>query len=177
MAEPTYGLIARFETPGALMRAAAQVRDAGYKQWDCISPCPIHGLDDAMGLKRSLVPRISLCGGITGFCTGMSMIFYMNGYDYRLTVGGKPLFSPLFAFPVSYELTILFTAFATIIGMFILNGLPMHYHPVLNSEQMRRGTDDQFFIVIEAADVRYDPEDTRAFLTKLGGHEVTELEG
>jgi hypothetical protein len=177
MAEPTYGLIARFETPGALMRGAAKVRDAGYKNWDCITPCPIHGLDDAMGLGRSRVPRISLCGGVTGFCTGMSMIFYMNGYDYRLTVGGKPFFSPLFAFPVSYELTILFTAFATIIGMFVLNGLPMHYHPVLNSEQMRRASDDQFFIVIEATDGRYDPAETRAFLTSVGGHEVAELEG
>jgi hypothetical protein len=91
-------------------------------------------------------------------------------------VGGKPLFSPLFAFPVSYELTILFTAFATIGGMFFLNGLPMHYHPVLNYDQIRRGTDDLFFIVIEKIDYRYDPENTRALLAKLGGREIQEIE-
>jgi hypothetical protein len=176
MAERPYGLIATFETPGALMRAAEQVRDAGYRRWDCITPFPIHGLDKAMGVGRSRVPRISLCGGITGFCTGMSMIWFMDKYDYALTVGGKPFFSPLFAFPVSYELTILFTAFATIGGMFFLNGLPMHYHPVLNYDQIRRGTDDLFFIVIERSDPRFNPDNTRALLAKVGGGDITELE-
>jgi hypothetical protein len=176
MAAPTYGLIATFDTPGAVMRAAEQVRDAGYRKWDVITPFPIHGIDKAMGVGRSRVPRISLSGGITGFCTGMTMIWYMDKYDYALTVGGKPFFSPLFAFPVSYELTILFTAFATIGGMFVLNGLPMHYHPVLNYEHIRRGTDDLFFIVIERSDPRYNAENTRALLEKIGGREISELE-
>ena len=176
MAEKFYGLIATFDTPGAVMHDAEQVRDAGYRQWDVITPFPIHGLDQAMGVGRSRVPRISLAGGITGFCTGMSMIWFMDKFDYPLTVGGKPLFSPLFAFPVSYELTILFTAFATIGGMFVLNGLPMHYHPVLNYDQIRRGTDDLFFIVIEKADPRFNAENTKALLAKVGGREITELE-
>jgi hypothetical protein len=176
MAEKPYGLIATFSTPGAIMHAAEQVRDAGYRKWDCVTPFPIHGLDKAMGLGRSRVPRISLAGGITGFCTGMSMIWFMDKFDYPITVGGKPFFSPLFAFPVSYELTILFTAFATIGGMFFLNGLPMHYHPVLNYEKIRRGTDDLFFLVIERSDPRYNAENTRALLEKLGGTEISELE-
>jgi hypothetical protein len=176
MPEKSYGLIATFDTPAALMHAAEQVRDAGYRKWDCITPFPIHGMDKAMGVGRSRVPRISLCGGITGFCTGMIMIWFMDKFDYPLIVGGKPLFSPLFAFPVSYELTILFTAFATIGGMFILNGLPMHYHPVLNYDHIRRGTDDLFFIVIEKADPRFNPENTRALLEKIGGRAIAELE-
>jgi hypothetical protein len=176
MAAPQYGLIATFDTPGAVMHAAEQVRDAGYRRWDVISPFPIHGIDKAMGVGRSRVPRISLAGGITGFCTGMTMIWYMDRFDYPITVGGKPFFSPLFAFPVSYELTILFTAFATIGGMFFLNGLPMHYHPVLNYDNIRRGTDDLFFIVIERADPRFNAENTRALLQKLGGRDIAELE-
>jgi hypothetical protein len=176
MASQPYGLIATFDTTSAVYHAAEKVRDAGYRQWDCITPLPIHGLDKAMGLARSRVPRISLAGGITGFCTGMSMIWYTDAFDYPVIVGGKPFFSPLFAFPVSYELTILFTAFATIIGMFILNGLPMHYHPVLKYRDMRRGTDDLFFIVIEAADPRFDAAGTRELLQKLGGRNVEELE-
>ena len=97
-------------------------------------------------------------------------------YDYQLIVGGKPLFSPMFAFPVSYELTILFTAFATIGGMFFLNGLPMHYHPVLKYEHIRRGMDDQFFIVIEARDPRFNLANTKALLEKAGGKNISELE-
>ena len=176
MAEKTHGLISTFDTAGALVHAAQMVRDAGYRRWDCITPCPIHGLDKAMGLGRSRVPRFSLVGGITGFCTGMTMIWYMDKFDYALTVGGKPFFSPLYAFPISYELTILFTAFATIGGMFLVNGLPMHYHPVLNYEHIRCGTDDLFFIVIEKADPRYDAANTKALLEKAGGREIVEIE-
>ena len=171
-----YGLIATFEKTPDLYRAAEQVRDAGYRNWDCITPFPVHGLDKAMGLRRSIVPRISLAGGITGFCTGMSLIWWTGAYDYKLTVGGKPLFSPMFAFPVSYELTILFTAFATIIGMFVVNGLPRHYHPVLKYGQIKRGMDDAFFIVIEARDPRFNLANTTALLEKAGGKEIKELE-
>jgi hypothetical protein len=171
-----YGLIATFETAPALYHAAENVRDAGYRYWDCITPFPVHGLDKAMGLRRSIVPRISLAGGITGFITGMSMIWWTGAVDYKLIVGGKPLFSPMFAFPVSYELTILFTAFATIIGMFVLNGLPMHYHPVLKYDHIGRGMDDTFFIVIEARDPRFNLANTKALLEKAGGKAIAELE-
>ncbi len=176
MAAQPYGLIATFQTPAEIYHAAEQVRDAGYKNWDVIAPCPLHGLDKAMGLKRSIVPRISLAGGITGFCTGMSLIWFADSFDYPILVGGKPFFSPMFAFPVSYELTILFTAFATIIGMFIVNGLPMHYHPVLKYPKIKRGMDDLFFIVIEARDPRFNAANTKALLVKIGGQEITDLE-
>lgn len=176
MAASNYGLIATFKTAPDLYHAAEQVRDAGYRYWDCITPFPVHGLDKAMGLRRSIVPRISLAGGITGFCTGMTMIWWTGEWDYPLTVGGKPLFSPMFAFPVSYELTILFTAFATIIGMFVVNGLPMHYHPVLKYDHIKQGLDDTFFIVIEARDPRYNLPNTKALLEKIGGADVKELE-
>ncbi len=176
MAAQPYGLVATFDTPVAIYHAAEQVRDAGYKNWDVIAPCPLHGLDKAMGLRRSIVPRISLAGGITGFCTGMSMIWFVDKYDYPLVVGGKPFFSPMFAFPVSYELTILFTAFATLFGMFFLNGLPMHYHPVLKYPKIKRGMDDLFFIVIEARDPRFHAANTKALLEKIGGKDITDLE-
>ena len=176
MSEKVYGLIAEFDNPADILHAAKKVRDAGYRRWDTFTPFPVHGLDKAMGLRRSIVPRISLAGGITGFCTGMSMIWWTGAYDYQITVGGKPLFSPMFAFPVSYELTILFTAFATIGGMFFLNGLPMHYHPVLKYDQIKRGMDDTFFIVIEARDPRFNLANTKALLEQAGGKEIKELE-
>lgn len=172
----TYGLIAAFDTTPGLYHACEKVRDAGFKQWDAITPFPVHGLDAAMGVRRSKVPRISICGGITGFCTGMTMIWYVDKFDYPLIVGGKPFFSPLFAFPVSYELTILFTAFATIIGMFILNGLPMHYHPVQKAPNLTRLLDDRLHIVIEARDPKFNATATREFLAQIGGQDIAELE-
>jgi hypothetical protein len=169
MAASLYGLIARFDTAPEIYHAAEKVRDAGYKNWDCITPFPVHGLDGAMGVRRSHVPKFSLLGGITGFATGMSMIWFTGSFDYPLVVGGKPYFSPLFAFPVSYELTILFTAFATIAGMFILNWLPQHYHLV-------RGLDDTFYVVIEARDPKFDLARAKALLTSAGAREISELE-
>ncbi|HEY4301559.1 MAG TPA: DUF3341 domain-containing protein [Candidatus Didemnitutus sp.] len=171
-----YGLIAAFDTAPDLYHACEQVRDAGFRRWDAITPFPMHGLDAAMGLPRSKVPRISLIGGITGFCTGMSLIWFTDAYAYPLIVGGKPFFSPLFAFPVSYELTILFTAFATISGMFYLNGLPMHYHPLQKAPQLTRLLDDRMHIVIESADPKFNAATTREFLAKIGGQDIAELE-
>jgi len=176
MASSSYGLIATFETPSGIYHAAQKVRDAGYKHWDCITPFPVHGLDGAMGIGRSLVPRISLVGGLVGFCTGMSMIYWTSAVDYPLIVGGKPFFSPMFAFPIAYELTILFAAFATIGGMFFRNGLPMHHHPVLKYDQIKRGMDDTFFIVIESRDPRFNLVNTQALLEQAGGKAIKELE-
>jgi hypothetical protein len=129
-----------------------------------------------MGVRRSKVPRFSLAGGLTGFCTGMSLIFWTGAWEYPLIVGGKPYFSPMFAFPISYELTILFTAFATIIGMFVLNKLPMHYHPVMKAPQFVRASDDRFYIVIEANDPKFNPAQTRALLQQIGGKDIAEIE-
>ncbi len=171
-----HGIIAAFDTVPQLYHACEQVRDAGYSQWDALTPFPIHGLDYAMGLRRSQVPRFSLAGGITGFCTGMSFIWWANAFEYPLIVGGKPYFSPMFAFPVSYELTILFTAFATIGGMFFLNKLPMHYHPVLKAPQFVRASDDRFYIVIEAHDPKFNAAATRELLAKIGGKDIVEIE-
>ncbi len=181
----TFGLIAKFDTPADIMHAAEQVRDAGYKSWDVITPFPIHGMDGAMGLRRSIVPRFTICGGTVGFIAGMSMIFITsatswnvpsNWAGYELIVGGKPLFSPQFAFPVSYELTILFSAFAAIAGMFILNKLPMHYHPVLKMEKVAESSDDKFFLYIEKGDPQFDPAKTRAFIESLHPVEISDLE-
>lgn len=176
MSKTFYGLIARFDTPAELMHAAEQVRDAGYRNWDVLSPFPIHGMDAAMGLKRSRVPRFTLAGGITGFTTGMLGIWAMNAWDYPLVVGGKPLFSPMFAFPVSYELTILLSAFGTIIGMFLLNRLPMHYHPVLKYDDVHRATDDAFYVVLEARDTKFSRDGARKLLLGAGAREINELE-
>jgi len=78
--------------------------------------------------------------------------------------------------PVADLLAILFTAFATIGGMLFLNRLPMHYHPVLKHDNIHRGMDDRFFIVIESRDPKFNLSATKSLLEKAGGKEITELE-
>jgi len=176
MADKLYGLMADFEHPGAVLRAAAKCRDKGFRKWDVLTAFPVHGLDEAMGLRRSRVPFFTFCGGITGFTIGLFMVWYMNSFDYPLIVGGKPYFSPIFPFPVAYELTILLSAFGTIGGMFFLNRLPMHYHPTMRVPDVAKATDDGMRIYIEAEDPLFDLAETRSFLEEIGGSNIQELE-
>lgn len=171
-----YGLVAEFKSTSAVYNAAKRVKDAGFKNWDVLAPFPIHGIDKVMGIPRSKVPRFTLLGGITGFSLGMFIVWFMNSFDYPLIVGGKPFFSPIFPFPVFYELTILLAAFGTFFGMFISNRLPMHYHPIFNKKWFSRATDDHFYIVIETKDPQFHQEQTKAFLEELGGMDITLVE-
>ncbi len=171
MSKP-YGYLALFESAPAVYHAARSVREAGFKKWDVFTPFPIHGMDGAMGLHRSKVPAFTLIGGIIGFATGMLTAWYMGQFDYPLIVGGKPFFSPIFPFPVAYELTILLAAFGTIGGMFITNRLPMHYHPVMNYDKFRHLTDDKFAVVIESGDELFSEAATREFLESLHPAEI-----
>jgi len=172
----SYGLVAEFDTPGDAMRAATSIRDAGFRKWDVHTPFPVHGLDAAMGIKNSPVGWFTFCGGCTGYTTGMLMIWFMNGFDYKIVVGGKPLFSPFYAFPVCYELTILFAAFATLIGMCFLNRLPRLYHPLLKNRRFAAVTHDKFFVVIETADPKYSPVETRKLLETAGSRHIELIE-
>ena len=177
MADSTtrFGLLAEFETTAEILHAAAQVRDAGYRRWDVFTPFPVHGMDEAMGLRSSKVGWFTFIGGVTGFTTGMLMIWWMNAFDYSIVVGGKPLFSPIYAFPVSYELTILLGAFGSLFGMLILNRLPRLYNPLFRSTRFHLVTHDRFFIVIESNDPRFSETETRKLLESAGSIHIEEV--
>ncbi len=175
-----YGLTATFNSAKDIYEAAAKVRDEGYTRWECYTPIPVHGLDAQMyGLDdqgypvRSKVPVFTLIGGATGFFTGMLIVWYMNAFDYPLIVGGKPFFSPIYPFPVFYELTILLAAFGTLFGMFFLNRLPRHNHPVFEHSKFGRTGDDKYMIVIEVDDPKFEEDETAEFLKTAGGKSVS----
>ena len=157
-------MLAEYDNPTACMRAAAKLRDAGFKRFDTHTPFPVHGMDKAMGLKDSKLGLIVFAMGLTGFSTACFIIWYMNFYDYPLVVGGKPPLSFPSMVPVCFELTVLFSAFGAVFGMFGLNQLPRHNHPLFESDRFRAATDDKFFVSVEVADPKYDLEKTKALL-------------
>lgn len=177
MAESTnnFGLLAEFESTADILHAAALVRDGGYQRWDVFTPFPVHGMDDAMGMQSSKVGWFSFIGGLTGFTTGMLMIWWMNAADYAIVVGGKPLFSPIYAFPVAYELTILLGSFGSLLGMLFLNRLPRLYNPLFRSSRFHLATHDRFFIAIEATDPRFSATETRRLLELAGSKHIEEV--
>jgi hypothetical protein len=171
-----FGMLARFPDPGALVGAAQAMRRAGYRRFDAHSPFPIHGMERAMGIRRSPLPWLVLGGGLMGFCCGLGLQIWINVFDYPLAISGKPFLSlPAFV-PVTFDLTVLFAAFAAIGGMLLLNFLPMLYHPLLKSRAFARATRDGFFISVEARDPLFDAERTRELLESLGGKNVELLE-
>lgn len=171
-----YAILAEFETPADVMHAAEKVRDQGFTRWDVHSPYPIHGMDDAMGIKNSKVGFFSFTGGVIGFTTGMVMIWWMNSVDYPILIGGKPMFSPMGAFPPSYELTILLGSFGTLFGMFFLNRLPRWYNPLLKNERFKKATHDRFYIVIETSDPKYSESEIRKLLSAQGSKHIELVE-
>ncbi|HPC59883.1 MAG TPA: DUF3341 domain-containing protein [Verrucomicrobiota bacterium] len=171
-----YGIIAEFRTAADILHAAEKVRDAGYQKWDVFTPFPVHGMDRAMGLKNSKVGWFAFLGGVAGYTTGMLMIWFMNALDYPLVVGGKPMFSPFYAFPPSYELTILFGAFGSLFGMLFLNRLPRLYHPLLKNRRFALVTHDRFFLVIECADPKYSEAQARKLLEEAGSRHIEMVE-
>jgi len=175
-ASKPYGLLAEFATPAETMHAATKLRDAGFRRWDVFTPYPVHGMDKAMGLKNSKVGWFSFLGGVTGYTTGMLMIWFMNKFDYPIPVGGKPLFSPFSAFPPSYELTILFGAFGALFGMLFLNRLPRLHHPLLKHRRFALATHDRFFIVVECEDPKFREGETRALLEAAGSKRLDWVE-
>jgi hypothetical protein len=171
-----YGIIAEFTTAASVLHAAEKVRDAGFRKWDVFTPFPVHGMDRAMGLRNSKVGWFTFLGGVTGYTTGMLMIWWMNAYDYAIVVGGKPMFSPYSAFPPSYELTILFGAFGSLFGMLFLNRLPRLHHPLLKNKRFALVTHNRFFVVIECDDPKYTEAETRKLLEEAGSNHIEVVE-
>ena len=173
-----YGYLAEFKNASQLYKAAEKVRDAGFKKWDCYTPYPVHGLDDAMGVKRSILPYFVFVGGLTGFITAIILAYGTQVGLYPTIVQGKPanIHTISAFFPVMFELTILFAALTCVFGMFGMNGLPRLHHPLLANDRFRRVTDDRFYIVIEARDPKFFRSRTEAFLGSIGAVAVEEVQ-
>ncbi len=172
----SYGLMAEFDTPTALVRAARQARTAGYRKMDAYSPFPIEELHDALGLPVSKLPMIVLGGGIFGALFGYGLQYWVATIAYPVNVGGRPLNSiPAFIVP-TFEMTILFAALAAVFGMIALNGLPQPYHPVFNTARFAMASRDRFFLCIESRDPSFDQVKTRQFLESLEPREVSDVE-
>jgi hypothetical protein len=164
-----YGLVAEFDSPAAILRAAEKVRAAGYRCWDAFTPFPIHGLDKVMGLKNSPAGWFAFFFAAGGFVAGMLMVWYMNTFDYPILTGGKPMFSPFAAFVPAYVLLVLSGAIGAVTGMLTLNGLPRFHHPVFQGRRFALASHDRFFLVIGANDPEFSETETRRLLEEAGG--------
>ncbi|RPI21367.1 MAG: DUF3341 domain-containing protein [Chloroflexota bacterium] len=168
--------MAQFEGPDDIVEAARRAYEKGYRRMDAYSPFPVEGLSEAVGMHQTRLPLIILAGGIAGALIGYGMQFYASVIDYPLNVGGRPLHSWPAFIPITFEMSILVAAFAAVLGMFALNGMPQPYHPVFNVPEFELASRESFFLAIEAADPLFDIDQTRQFLEELGAIRVSEIE-
>jgi hypothetical protein len=168
-----YCVAAEFPGPKELYHAAEKVRDKGFRWWDCYTPYAIHGLDKAMGLRKSWVGLFTLGGGLTGFTVAFLLETITSVYVYPMDTQGKPYFSlPAFV-PILDLLTILLSAIISITGMTLLCQLPRLHHPLWEWDDFHRATHDKFFIVIEANDPKFNEKVTSDLLREIGGTNLT----
>ena len=194
MSSTVYGLVAEFDDADSILEAADKIRDAGYRVVEAYTPFPVHGLAEKIAKEDIRVPWLMFGCGILGLCVAYGLEWSTNSplvekfihrapvdivtraWAYPMNIGGKPFHSWVSFIPPAYEWTILFTAFGAVFGMLLLNGLPRLYHSIFNAKNFERASQDKFFLCIEAADPKFDYENTWQFLQSLHPSDVSEVE-
>ena len=170
-----HGVVAEFVTPDGLVSACKRAHAAGYRRMDAYSPFPIEEAADAIGFRKTQVPLLTLCGGILGGLSGYLLQYWIHVLAYPLNVGGRPLHSwPSFII-ITFEMTVLFAGITAVVGMLTLNGLPQPYHPIFNHPRFTAASRDRFFLCIEAADPKFDRNETTLFLQGTDAIDVAEV--
>lgn len=175
MGERLWGLVAEFVEAGDAVRTARAVKEAGYKRFDAYSPMPMEELSDAVGMDKTRVPAVFLVAGIIGGLMGFGLCWYANVISYPWNIGGRPHNSWPAWIPITFELTVLFAAVSGAVGMFIMNRLPRHHHPLFNVAGFERAQRDRYFVAIEARDARFELGETRKLLEGFGPVRVEEV--
>ncbi|MCR9292315.1 MAG: DUF3341 domain-containing protein [bacterium] len=171
----SFGWMAEYEDENKLLDAARKVRDSGYTRIDAFTPFPVHGIDEALGIKPTVLPWFTFCAGATGTLTALTMQWWMNAYDYPYIISGKPFASWPAFIPVTFELTVLFSAFMTLFAMLGLNGLPKLSNALFNNPRFDRATDDRFFLWVDSRDKYFNSDKVRNLLADTGAIEVDEV--
>lgn len=172
MAKYKSGLAGIFVTEEEILTAAAGCRDLGLKEFDAITPYPVHGMEEACGIKRSWIPYVTFVAGITGLTLGLLLTWWTSAINWPLNVGGKPFFSlPAFV-PIMFELTILLAALGSVGALFYAAGIPKIDPPTIHPDL----TSHKFAIFIPNTDTNYNESRLMEALHKWGATEVMKAE-
>lgn len=168
-----HSVSAIFNTPDEIINAAKEIVKAGYKKFDIHTPYPVHGMDDAMKLRRSLLGYFAFVFGILGATAGLLLMWGTMVVSYPNNIGGKPIF-PLPAFiPVTFEMTVLLASVATVTSMIIIFfKFPNNSHPLHDTEYMKSVSSDKYGAVIESVDPNFDFDKVKLFFESIGATKI-----
>ena len=162
-------LVGIYEDEDTLVNAIKQVRQSGIKIHEVFTPYPIHGLEDVLGYRRSRLPIAAFLFGLTGTTLALTMMFYMMGIDWPMNIGGKN-YTPLPTFiPVTFEMTVLLSAFGMVGTFFVVSNLKPYGKPKIFDI---RSTDDKHVMAIDLANNYLSREEISSILNQSGASEV-----
>jgi len=151
-----------------LLKGVKLIRSKGLEIADVLTPFPVHGLDSVMGMKRSRLSVVAFAGGAIGAISGFAFQTWVFTSAYPINFGGKPLFSVPSFIPVTFELTVLFAAFAMVIAFFITNKIGPGAKTVIHDERI---TDDRFLVVVKMDETKSD--NALSILKEAGAQGIT----
>lgn len=170
-----FAVLGLFDSADALMKAIPQVKAKKLGRLEAYTPYPIHGLDEALELRRSPLGGMVLAMGILGALVALAAQYWISAIDYPIVTGGKAPWSWEAFVPIMFEVMVAFATFTAGLGMLLLlNKLPFFGHPILNAKAMGAITRDRFALAIEA-DPELDTEAAQAALREAGARDLEAL--
>lgn len=166
-------VVGYYFSPAEIIEATRRTRERGFQKFDSFTPFPVHGMDEALGIKRSCLPYVSFTAGAVGLATAVGLQVWTHYYSWPMNIGGKPLLALPAYIPIFFELTVLLCGLATAAGMFTLFlNLPNFSKPVFHPDI----TNDRFAIAIEV-DSESEVESVKNFLREIHSSDIHAVEG
>ena len=160
-----------FDDEDVLLHAVEKVRDQGVKIHEVYSPFPVHGLDEALGYKKSRLPIAAFLFGMTGTFLALLMQIWMLGYDWPMIIGGKNFASLPPFIPVTFELTVLLSALGMVATFLIVSDMKPYKWP---QQFDLRSTDNKHIMAIDLAANKLSKDQLGAILKEHGAQEVND---
>jgi hypothetical protein len=154
-----------------VLKAIKSVRGAGIKIHEVFSPYPIHGIDEALGYKRSRMPKAAFMFGALGLSLALLMQFWMMGYDWPMIIGGKNFASLPPFIPVTFELTVLLSALGMVGTFMVASNLKPYKKPKIFDIRI---TDDKHVLAIDLGENKLSKKEIMAVVAQSGAEEVNE---
>ena len=171
MSQTFKGVVGIFDDPEFIIAAAKAAQKKGWKKYNCFTPFPVHGLAEAMEIKRSKIPWVTLCACLTGAAIGYLFQAWTSSVDWPINIGGKPFAAWPPFIPITFELTILIGGLSTAAALFVTCKLPKRHE----KPKALRFTDDEFGLYIPASEVGFNKEAVIHFLKEANANDVREI--
>jgi hypothetical protein len=173
MAKKQICVVGYYFSTEAILEGARKTKQRGFEKFDTFTPFAVHGMEDAMGMKRTTLPYISFAAGVVGLFTAIGLEVWTHAFSWPMNIGGKPLLAIPAYVPIFFELTVLLCGVTTAVVMFTKYlGLPNHSKPIFHPDI----TNDRFALAIEvSSDEEVEP--VKKFLREIQASEIHHTEG